>query len=391
MLLTVIQTTLTEIRGWSHRQEAPAQTTVFFAVLLVASLPTAPFLLSISMWGLVFVAFWAALRAQQGTERGFHLGWALVVFSFKKMFSQRIYTVWLLLLLVPLLSGLWSEDQGYWLERVRVRLPFLVLPWAFANFPALSRRQIQLVLYFLVAWMAVLCMGVGINFLLDHTAILEAMQQGRPMPVPRNHIRFSLLLATAGVAGGWLWHERFVWRYAWERKVLPGVVLFLFVFAHVLSVRSGLLALYVVLFFSMLYFVWHTRRWKLTLLALALLVLIPWMAVKTLPSLAQKIAYTKYDLEQYLNNTGENYSDSERLISLKTGWLIWKENPWLGAGAGDLRQETKRQVTIHFPKYVQTPKLPHNQFVYILAGTGLAGLLLSMFAFLYPVFAGRLF
>ena len=345
------------------------------------------------MWGLVFVGFWQSGNdyrpGAEGELRGARFWWEVLVFSFRRLFAQPVYAVFLLLLLIPFLSGLWSADQGYWLERVRVRLPFLVLPWAFANMPALTARQLRLVLYFLVGFMAVLCLGVGINYGLDYAAIIEGMHQGRPIPVPRNHIRFSLLLATAVVLGGYLWYERFVLRFAWERTVLAGLVVFLFVFLHFLSVRSGLAALYLVLLFSLFRFVWLTRRWKPALLALALLAIVPWIAVQTMPSLKKKLAYTVYDWQQYHNNSGETYSDSERWISLKTGWLIWQDHPWLGAGAGDLRQETERAVTEHFPAYERTPKLPHNQFLYILAGTGLFGLLFSLIAFLYPLFAGR--
>jgi O-antigen ligase len=141
--------------------------------------------------------------------------------------------------------------------------------------------------------------------------------------------------------------------------------------------------------FTLGYFVWRTRRWKLALLLLAVLALMPWLAVKTMPSLDRKLAYTIYDWKQYAENSGENYSDSERWVSLKTGWLIWQEQPILGAGAGDLRQETQRIVSRDFPNYQQTPKLPHNQFLYSLASTGLFGLLISMLVFVYPLLLTR--
>lgn len=374
---------------------APADALLFFAALLVVSMPLSPFLLSISMWGLVFVAFWR-LAADKRQATGGNIQWAkgrvvwdLLVESFRHFFRQPVYAVLVLLLLVPAFSGLWSADQVYWLERTRVRLPFLVLPWAFANLPALTQRQYQLVLYLLVWTMVILCAGVGINFLLHKPEIMHAMYQGRPIPVPRHHIRFSLMLATAVIAGGWLWHKRFFWRYAWEHSALGVATVFMFAFLHFLSVRSGLMALYVALFFTLGYFVWRTRRWRLALGMLALLAVLPWVAINTLPSLKQKMEYMVYDWGRYLENEGETYSDAERWISLKTGWQIWRENPWLGAGAGDLPAETDRIVKKNYPAYEPTPKLPHNQFLYILAGTGLFGLALSLFAFLFPVFAGQ--
>lgn len=372
-------------RSWITKPDAPAGTATFFAAVLAVSMALSPFLLSISMWGLVFTAFWhlERVRRQEQYPRPW---WTLPGRSFQSFFRQPEYAFFMLLLLTPAISGLWSDDQAYWLTRTRVRLPFLVLPWAFANLPRLSGRQLRLVLYLLVWLMVVLCAGVGINYRIHQDAILEALQQGRSIPVPRNHIRFSLMLATAVIAGGWLWRNRFVLRFAWERHALAAATFFLFIFLHFLSVRSGLAAFYLAIFFTLARFIWRTRRWKLGLAAVLFLIVAPWAAVKTLPSLAHKLAYSRYDWERYRENEGGAYSDAGRWVSLQSGYLVWEQNKWLGAGAGDLPAAVRQAVQQHFPAYQTQPKLPHNQFLYILASTGLFGLALSLAAFLCPVF-----
>jgi len=339
------------------------------------------------MWGLVCTAFWQAARATPvGPGRR---AWRVLAYSFEQLFRQPALAVLVLLLVVPAVSGLWSEDQRYWLERVRVRLPFLVLPWAFANLPPLGKHRYRLLLYILVWILTVLCVGVVVNFFLHRPEIMQAMYEGRPMPVPRNHIRFSLMVATAVLAGAWLWQQRFVWRQAWERTALGLAVLFLFGSAHFLAVRSGLLALYAALLFLGVRWAWYQRRWGTVLVATAVAGAVFWGAVRTIPSLKQKWEYTVYDWQQYRQGKGAIYSDSERWVSLQTGWLIWKKSPWIGVGAGDLPAETEHVLAEHFPHNRSTPKLPHNQFLYLLAGTGLLGLGLSLCAFLYPIFAYR--
>lgn len=379
------------LRSRRSHPAAPAEATVFFALVLVASIPVSPFVLSLGIWGLVFTAFWQQFR-QDRINRDRRRGWRwarVLARSFQNLFRQRVLAVLVLLLFVPVASGLWSDDHGYWLERVRVRLPFLVLPWAFANLPVLHERQVKLVLYGLVWIAAGICLGVGINYWLHQEAVLEAMQQGRPMPVPRNHIRFSLLVATAVLAGAWLWQQRFVWRWAWERWALAAAVGFLFVFLHVLAVRSGITALYAALLFVAVRWAWLSRRWVPALALVSVSVLALWGALHVFPSLHQKWAYTVYDWERYQAQSGASYSDSERWISMQAGWLLGQEHPWLGVGAGDLRAETARVVGEHFPEYRADPKLPHNQFLYLLAGTGLVGLAISLFALLFPVFSYR--
>lgn len=288
------------------------------------------------------------------------------------------------LLWVPALSFFWSDDLSFWLARTRVRIPFFVLPWAFANLPTLTRRQHRLVLYLLVWVLVLLCAGVGIHFLLHTDEILTGLGRGHPIPVPRSHIRFSLTLALGILAAGWLWQRNFVWRFAWERRALPAAMLFLFAFIHFLSVRSGLVALYIGLVFSILHFVWHTRRWQMGLAALVLMAIVPLVAASAIPSLRVRVAYMVWDWQQYVEQKGDGYSDSERLVSLRAGLDIWRANPWLGVGAGDLPAATQQIVRTKYPLYAAGPKLPHNQLVYILASTGLLGLALSLWAFAAP-------
>ena len=315
--------------------------------------------------------------------------WQAVLQSFKNLWQNRPLAILSLLLLVPAISIFWSEDLGYWLRVTRVRLPFLILPWAFANMPVLSDTAHKKVLYLLVWFMVLACLGVGINFMLHYDAVMEGLGRGQPIPVPRQHVRFSLVVATAIMSGAWLWRQRFYVRYTWERKALAGALVFLFLFIHILSVRGGLAVLYAALVISILWYVQQTKKWLAGVATLASLVVLLWAAMEVIPSLRQRVAYMKYDWERYKADDGQAYSDAARWVSLKVGYQIWLENPVLGTGAGDLMNEVKRVSAASFPEYAGSPKLPHNQWIHIMASTGIFGLLLSLFAFFAPVFLQR--
>ncbi len=365
---------------------SPGDLTFCCAGLLVLSMMFSPFVLSLSMWGLVFAACWQSAESARVTAvAGENIWMRGLAQSVRRWAQQPVLLALSLLLAVPALSYFWSEDVAFWAERTRVRLPFLILPWAFANLPPLTLRRYQLVLYGLIWMLVITCIGVGINFAQHTEVILEGLQHGRPIPVPRNHIRFTLLLATGILSGGWLWSRHFRWRYHWERPTLAVAVVFLFGFLHFLSVRSGIAALYAALLFTVLRFIVRTRRWGWGLAALAALCILPWLALQTIPSLQQRISYMVYDWQQYQNNAGDDYSDSERWISLSAGLALWREQPLLGTGAGDLPAEVQRLVNQRFPAYTLKPKLPHNQLIYLLAGTGLVGLVLSLVAFFAPL------
>ncbi len=369
---------------WHKFISTPADLMFWSACLLLGSMPTSPFLLSVGMWGLAAAALWN-IAENMPDKPGLSslLTWVRALgVSFRNLYRQKSLLLMSMLLLVPALSLFWSDDWQYWLRVTRVRLPFLVLPLIFANLPDLPERRYKLALYILVWFMVLLCIGVGVNFILHYDEILTGLGRGQPVPVPRQHVRFSLILATAIIAGGWLWKERFTVKYTRERWFLGAAVVFLFVFIHLLSVRGGLAVLYGALLFSVVWYVIRTRRWVSGVVAAAGLALILWAAVEHVPSLRTRVAYMRYDWLQYQSDKGASYSDSERWVSLKTGWTIWNENKLTGAGAGDLEAEVKRLTPELYPGYANTPHLPHNQWIHILASTGLFGLALSIPGFL---------
>ena len=146
------------------------------------------------------------------------------------------------------------------------------------------------------------------------------------------------------------------------------------------------MALYAALGCSIIRFLFLTKKWKVGMVALVLLALVPIVALNTVSSLKQRIAYMLYDWQHFRSaEGGESYSDSERFISLDVGVRIWLDHKIMGVGVGDLVQETQRYTAIFHPFYAETPKLPHNQFIYILAATGLMGLVISLWALLYPL------
>lgn len=362
-----------------------------------------PFLLSLGMWFLVFAAWWytaTQLPSGQIDETGQPIKgaslreartwWRVLDFSFRRLFRQKSFSAFLLILLAPTLSFFWSDDKAYWLRLVQTALPFLVLPWVLANLPDISDRQWKSTLYLLIWFMTAVCIGVGINFVMHFDAMIEGLGRGNPIPVPRSHVRFSLILATTIIAGGWLWQQGFfLWR-RWERKILGIAVLFLFFFIHVLSVRGGLFSLYAGLFFLSVRYIWISRRWLVGLGVLFGLTAALVIAATSVPSLNRRIGYMLYDWGRFrTQNEGYLYSDASRWISMRVGWQLWEESPVLGTGAGDLMEETRKMTARLFPEYAQEARLPHNQFLFVMASTGLPGLAAFLTALILPFYRNR--
>lgn len=340
-------------------------------------------MLSLAMIGLLLLAL-VELKIE-----GPKVHWTIRATLQQNLRRLLTYKAWLAVsvpFFLVFISAAWSSDWGYTMERLRIKLPFLVVPFAFASMPALRKREIFTILYFLLAMMFFISLYVLINFLMNYAAILEDLGKGGHLPTPSNHIRFSLTLAFSIIGGLALWVEKFHLRQPFERYVIGGMTLFLFVFIHILSVRSGILALYLALLLLGFYYIVSKRKIWLGIAALAALAGLPFAAYYTMPSFKLKVDYARWDYQQYKQGIGGNYPDAERLVSMEIGMKLGNSSPLLGVGAGDLRQAVKQQYEAqpYIGKY--NFRMPHNQLITTYAGTGAIGLLLFLSGFFYPLF-----
>lgn len=360
------------------------QLAIFLCCLLMVALIYSPFLLSVSIIGLIVISVFN-LKVSEKVSFGLHPN---LKENLRKLKKHRAFLAITLFFFIVLLLGIPVEDTTYWLERLRLKLPFLFLPFVFVSLPDFSKRQYLGLLYFLLAILFITCIGIGVNYLLHFEEINLMIRRGKPMPVPRNHIRFSLLLATGIMAGAYLYWKKFYWKYQWEKKWIGGVTLFLFLFMHILSVRSGLLVFYLASIFLLGRYMYITRRYFIGLSLIITLMALPGIAYLTIPSFTTKMDYARWDLKKYFSNKKEelNYhSDSERLISVQIGWQIGSENPIFGVGAGDLKKEVLARYAVQYPQ-ITSPKMPHNQLLSVFAGMGIVGLFLFLVAFFLPLF-----
>lgn len=358
------------------------QSITFLFLWLVSMILSAEFILSVSMIGLVLLALFQ-LKFDGPRVR---LTWRdTLVENWHRFKTEKVWWVITISFFIVLFSSVYSSDLDYTLERLRIKLPFLILPFAFLSMPKLTKNECYAILYFLLFLMFITCCYVGMNMLADFENIVDQIGRGQPVPTPSNHIRFSLTLALSIIGGVALWWDNFYFSSKNERYLIGGMTLFLFAFIHVLSVRSGILALYLGLSVVGIHHAIFSKKYWIILATVIGLAAIPFLAYQLFPSFQKKIAYAKWDFDQYKQGIGGNYSDSERITSLMVGLEIGNANPILGVGAGDLKQEVKKVYAEKFNDQYSYRK-PHNQFLTHYAGTGIIGVLLFTFAFFFPLF-----
>jgi len=109
------------------------------------------------------------------------------------------------------------------------------------------------------------------------------------------------------------------------------------------------------------------------------------LALQYVPTLHNRVAYARYDLEQYARGiVNPDLSDAKRIGSILVGWEVARENPWTGVGIGDVPAAVHRVYRQRFPGLAETNPLPHNQFVLVAAALGFGGLLIFCWALAAP-------
>lgn len=310
--------------------------------------------------------------------------------QFRRFLQQPLLWGMSLLFIVPLLSGFWSEDKNTWADILQIKAPLLLLPLAFAGDIPLQKKQWEwLGLLFTVLISAGAAWSL-FQYLADTAAVHESYLRAKTMltPLENDHVRFSWLVSVAaGVAGGLAFTC-----YKKQRAVfylLLTILAWLVIYLHLLAVRTGLFSLYIQGGGAAAWLLFKKLEWKYGLLLIALLLLLPFTAYKLLPSFQNRVKYLVYDSGFF---TKAHYrpgsTDGVRVISLKAGWQLMKEQPLSGTGFGDLQKETGQWYLRNYPEMIEADKIyPSGEWMMYGAAAGWPGFLLFSLSMALPFFA----
>ncbi len=281
-----------------------------------------------------------------------------------------------------------SENVSYAKSRIEIKSPILGLAIAFASIGHIAKQRYLN----LLAIYVLLSFGVAVftlsNYIFNYEAVTESYLRAKVMPSILNHVRLSIMLAMGAYLAYYLYTVNYTFGIVGKKGLLI-VAVFLFLFLHVYSVRSGLVAVYSIIAVELLMNTWRSKKYIRLLGIFAGLVILFSVAVKFVPTLNNKWVNTTADIQIYLSKGYPNYNSlTTRLISFDAAIAIFKKEPLLGCGLGDIKDETDTYFHTNYPM-IDIPILPHNQFLFYLAATGILGLLVFCFTFYFPLFYQR--
>ncbi len=312
--------------------------------------------------------------------------------DFSKFKKNKAYWATSGIFLLFVVSALSSSDSTEAFVRIRIALPYLILPLSFALLPPFSDRQFKQLLTLFFYAMIVTCFGVFIYYLMNYNEMQFRLYVSQAISTPnKDHIRFSLMINLAVFASVWLLNEKFFLIKKWEKWIFISGILFLVLMLHVLTVRSGILVLYSGSVLIVLYFVIKKKALFSGLVMFLLIASLPYLSYHYIPGVKTKVKLSVYNWNKYKKYRKtkdkkyiEGLSDTRRLLSYEIAWSIAKNNLWTGVGIGDLKNEQALIYKRDYPE--QKVMYPHNFFLTVLASTGVPGFLFFIFCFFFPLF-----
>jgi O-antigen ligase len=284
-------------------------------------------------------------------------------------------------------SVFYSDNTQFLFQKWQIAVPYLLLPLALEKIPIFSKTHFYRLYLLYFSSVFLICVFAFVNYLLNQAVINQMYLESKVMPtLVSHHPTFSLMIVFACYVGYYLFQQDGILLFKNEKKLLLVGGIFLFIFLHIFSVRSGLLALYALLFMELLRIAVQTKQVKKVLIAGLLFIVIGGATMFLSPTVSNKITNTTQDLSNYKNNgSANNQSLSSRIISYKNAFRIAQESSiWFGCGLGDLDDLNQAIFAKEYPD-VSKPIDPHNQFLYYYAALGIVGLLIFTLSFYFPL------
>ncbi|MBI1221417.1 MAG: hypothetical protein GC180_02340 [Bacteroidetes bacterium] len=308
--------------------------------------------------------------------------------------ANRYAWIILLIWVMNLLSGLWSENIHDWLQVIVRQLALILIPLAALNPPDKTGnsffKKAHLYWISLAAVFAIISLFRYLLYknnidlaLLESGAIpiwdgkswpwhLTAISSSKFQESGINHIYFSLIQAVALFYCGFAWSKskKAIW-------LVLGIIHLITI--HWFLARTGIIGLYFGLLILML---WHWRRSKsnkYVWIGLGFCLIIPLVSYFSFEAVRNKVKNSMEDLQAIHGDRSINHrSLAMRVEAWKTAWHILKKHP-MGVGLGDADQAMAQQYNEDESMlWLENRIPPHNQYLEIAIASGWPNALLLL-------------
>ncbi|WP_118974258.1 O-antigen ligase family protein [Taibaiella koreensis] len=306
--------------------------------------------------------------------------------------QSRFATCCILFFLTYIVSGLWSADTVNWAMLIKIKLPFIFLPFALLNTPFGDERFRRITTGGILM---VLLMGMLYSLaplIVDSHYLDDNLHL--PSPMEGDYIRFTMAL---------VFGIQFVFWFFLIKKKSPtsrliSVLLVLWAllataYIHIQAAKSGLLCFYLLLVVFALSLFKGKKIW-IAVAGLLLIAAIGATVVLVVPSLKKQVDMVTREQEIWESKDAAKFGATStfvpRLLSYKIAASLIAQYPVLGVGAGDVKLEMDKVYHRDYPRIpVEARLLPHNQFICTALAVGIPLSLVLVAMLVAPMFDRR--
>lgn len=287
--------------------------------------------------------------------------------------------------ILGIISLLYTNNYKEGSHKIFLKLPLLLIAFSIPLVKELSLKRV----YILLSLFVFLIFGNGlvsiINYFANYTEINRLILQSKPVPILGKiyHIQYSVLSACSIFVGIYLYVNPVFKSKVFRFSILT-FTLCNFIFLHIFSARTGLLAFYATAFTISTYYILKGRK-KWAIFAIIGMLAVPVVSYFTFTSFKNRVENTKRDFEIIINDANPNYhSNAQRIEALRASWTLLLKNP-LGVGIGDVKHEMHHEYKLRNSRLeFKHEKKPHNQFLELALQSGIVTGLLLLVLLLFP-------
>ncbi len=363
------------------------------SIVLVIGLNHSPLLISIGI-GIIFLYSFIESKIDSSSQ------------------TNNIMLLMIIFWLLHVLSGLYSTETGSWLDNIRIKMPFILLPIAFLNTKKITTAAFYRIISIFIYSVFVTGLITSINYFSDQSEMQNRILNSKEVPVLTlrtvtnylffheklqlnvsdiTHIYYSLMHACSIFFGIFLSFNSYKSDISkFEKYILLIISIILVIMLHLFATRTGLFSFYITLFILAIISAPKINKLKHIIYIVCIILLFPLVVYNLFPSIQNRIHNSIIDANQfYEGNDLSNWSLARRLAAWQTTWHVIIEKPILGVGAGTV--EKALQLQYDKESFILKPEnrvMPHNQFLetWISLGLiGLANLILILYFFLFYI------
>ncbi|MDB4161894.1 O-antigen ligase family protein [Bacteroidia bacterium] len=285
-------------------------------------------------------------------------------FQFKASKIRLLVVSLVLLAIVVLFDAAYSSFAGLSGDKVGLILGFLFS--LFSGLLFLDTSKVRLVKFALILCSAVVVVNLIAltNYFLNKAEIDALLLQSKSIPIPNmHHIHFGIINAMCVILLLGVNLDSSA-RYSSQKKLAIVFGVFIFISAHVLSSRTGLLSLYVAMLLGATYYASYSKNYVKVGLILMGLALFSVGSYSWSNSLRNKIANSLEDINSWgLSEEINHKSMAMRIEAYKASATVLWSHP-LGVGAIKLDDQMEEGYTaISSPLWQENRIGPHNQLL----------------------------